>query len=176
MRVLQILVLILGFVILVKAQTSEKAVLTGTVYDATGAVIPGIKVTAIGAKGERFEAETNDEGVYILNLPFNLYDLKAAAGFKSAKYEIIVDLKYLGFEKIVFRDFKFAPSYKGKMYLDVALDADNSNCGAGGCPDDSPPVESNKREISDKILQTRPLEQIPEEQNKPKRKKKNNKR
>ncbi|HEX8369547.1 MAG TPA: hypothetical protein VF604_13455 [Pyrinomonadaceae bacterium] len=60
------------------------------------------------------------------------------------------------------------------MNLDIALDADNSNCGAGGCPE-TLPVESNKREVSDKILQTRPLEELPKEQNKSKRKKKNNK-
>jgi len=162
MKAFQILALIFGLVVLTNAQ---KPVLSGTVYDASGAVVPGAKVTAIGEKGERFEAETNDEGVYILNLPFNLYDSKSVSSdFRIAKYEIIVDLTNRGFEKFVLKDFKFVPSYKGKMNLDIALDTDNSNCGAGGCLPPEPPVESNKREVSGSIL-TRVLEELPKKQN-----------
>ena len=176
MKVLRILVLILGFVILVKAQTNDKSVLTGTVYDAAGAVVPGVKVTATNEKGLKFEAQTNVDGVYVFKLPFNSFDAKASSGaFRTAKYEIIVDLTNLGFEKFVLKDFKFVPSYTGKMNLDIALDVIKSDCDAGGCGENEPPpIETNKREIPDEILQTRPLEELPKEQNKPKRKKKNN--
>lgn len=176
MKVLRILVLILGCVIFVKTQTNDKTVLTGIVYDANGALIPAAKVLAINEKGEKFEALTNDEGVYVLRLPFNAVETKSSVDFRIAKYEIIVDLTNRGFEKFVLKDFKFVASYTGKMNLDIALDVDNSNCGAGGCVINEPPVvESNKREITDKFLQTRPSEELPKKQNKSKRKKKINK-
>lgn len=170
MKILQILVLIFGFVVLVNAQ---KAVLSGTVYDANGAVIPETKIIAINEKGERFKTETNNEGVYVLNLPFNLYDTKNSAHFKIAKYEIIVD-RERGFEKFVLKDFKFVPSYRGKMNLDIALEVYNTNCGVAGCFPDLQFVEFQQPEVSNQILQ-RPLEELPKAQNKPKRKNKNNK-
>ncbi len=169
MKVLQILVLIFGFVVLANAQ---KAILSGTVYDANGAVILDTKITAINDRGEKFKALTNDEGIYILDLPFDLYDRKTSAGFKIAKYEITVEHKH--FKKYLLKDFNFVPSYKGKMYLDIALDVDNSNCGVAGCLPNLQPVESPDLKISDKILQ-KPLEELPKEQNKTKRKNKNNK-
>ena len=111
MKVLQILVLILGLAISINSQTTDKAILSGTIYDANGAVIVGMKVTAINEKGKRFEAVTNDEGIYFLDLPFNLYDPKKSANFKITKYELTVDGINRGFEKIVLKDFKFVPSY-----------------------------------------------------------------
>ena len=165
MKILQILVLMFGFVVLVNAQ---KAVLSGTVYDANGAVIPATKITAINEKGERFETETNGEGVYVLNLAFNLYDTKTSSDFKIAKYEIVID-REKGFEKFVLTDFKFVPSYKGRMNLDIALDVYNTNCGVAGCLPYLQFVESQQPEVSNKILQ-RPLEKLPKAQNKTKRK------
>ncbi len=64
MKISWILVLIVGLAVFANAQ---KGVLTGTVYDANGAVIVKSKVTAVNQKGEKFEATTNDEGVYSLN-------------------------------------------------------------------------------------------------------------
>ena len=60
MKILQNLVLIIGLAICVNAQ---KTTLTGTVYDANGAVIVKSKVTAVNQKGEKFEAVTNEDGV-----------------------------------------------------------------------------------------------------------------
>jgi len=170
MKILQILVLIFGLVIFADAL---KAVLSGTIYDANGAVIPETKITAINEKGEKFETKTNSEGIYVLNLPFNLYDTRTSSNYKIAKYEIVVD-REKGFEKFVLKEFKFVPTYKGKMNLDIALDVYNTNCGVAGCLPYLQFVESQQSEVSNKILQ-RPLEKLPKEQNKSKRKNKNNK-
>lgn len=97
---------------------ARNAVLSGNVYDANGSLIVQAKVTAINERGEKFETLTNDEGIYVLNLPFNQYNSKD--NFKIAKYEITVTKE--GFEKNLMRDFKFVPSSKSKMNLDFALD------------------------------------------------------
>ena len=176
MKVLQILVLILGLAISINSQTTDKAILSGTIYDANGAVIVGMKVTAINEKGKRFEAVTNDEGIYFLDLPFNLYDPKKSANFKITKYELTVDGINRRFEKIVLKDFKFVPSYKGEMNLDFALDSINLEpCGYSGADClNTPVIKTTDVKISDKILQ-KPLEELPKEQNKTKRKNRNNK-
>jgi hypothetical protein len=148
MRFSLIFVLILGSTVFAFAQ---KAVLSGTVYDANGAVIPETIITATNEKGEKFATLTNGEGFYVLNLPFNQYESKSSAGFKVAKYAISAEQKH--FEKFVLKDFKFVPSTNGKMNLDIALDVDTSNCGVAGCLPNLQSVESQKGEVSDKILQ-----------------------
>lgn len=115
MKVLQTLVLILSLAVLVNAQ---KTVLTGSVYDANGAVVVNSKVTAVNQKGEKFENYTNDDGVYTLNLPYNEY--QPAYSFKVAKYDITVEAH--GFEKFTLKDFKVTGKYAKKMQLDFALD------------------------------------------------------
>ncbi len=174
MKFLQVLILISGLVVFVNSQTNNKAVLSGTVYDANGAVIPETKITVINEKGEKFETVTNDEGFYMLDLPYNLYNTKSSADFKIAKYEMIFDKENAGFEKFVLKGFKLVPSYKGRMIVDVALDARNPEpCGYSGAECLSTPViKTEEVKISDKILQ-RPLEKSLKEQNK--RKNKNNK-
>lgn len=156
MRLLQILVLTLGLAVVGSAQ---KSILTGSVYDANGAVIPGAKITVADVKGEKFETKTNNEGVYVLNLPFNPYDTtKSGTGFRIAKYKITVE--GLDFEKSILNDFRFAPSFQGKMNLDFALDvAANDSCEPAGCPE-LLPVESPNIKLSDKIS-TMPLEELP---------------
>jgi len=147
------------------AKEQNISILSGSVYDANGALIIKAKVTAINEKGEKFETLTNDTGIYVLNLPFNLYDTsKSVIDFKIAKYEIIVESEY--FEKFIIKDFKFVPSYKGKMNLDFALDLlENDNCGAGGCiPEQLQPIDSSNTKISDKILK-QSLEQSPKAKN-----------
>ncbi|MBA4123672.1 MAG: hypothetical protein H0X72_14565 [Acidobacteria bacterium] len=101
--------------------------------------------------------------------------MKASANFKTAKYEITVDMENRGFEKFVLKDFKFVPSYKGKMNLDIALDSINPEpCDYSGadCLNATPIDAKIKTITSDKILQ-RPLEELPKEQNKTKGKNKN---
>lgn len=121
MKVLQTLVLFLGLVMFVNAQVNTKAVLSGTVYDANGAVISDVKITAVNQKGEIFDTFSNAEGNYILNLPYTKYDAKSASTFKMAKYEITFDGTKIGFYKNTLKNFNFVPSHK-KMWLDFALD------------------------------------------------------
>ena len=169
MRISQVLVLIFGLTIFVNAQ---KAFLSGTLYDAVGAVIPEVKVTAVNEKGEKFETVTNNDGVYSLSLPYNLYEARtSSANFKIARFEIIVDLEYRGFEKFVVKDFKFIPAYSGKMFFDIALDTKNPEpCGYAGADCLKTPIlEDTKGKVQNKILQ-RPLEKLPKKQNKTKRK------
>lgn len=167
MRCFKIFVLVFGLAVFANGQ---KAVLSGAVYDANGAVVPETVVIAINEKGEKFGTLTNSEGIYVLNLPFNPYNSKA--DFKIAKYEITAEHKH--FKKYVLKDFKFVPSTNRKMNLDIALEVDNSNCGAAGCLPNLHPVEQQKTEVSDKILQ-KPSEKFSKEENKNKRKNKNNK-
>lgn len=97
----------------------NSAILSGSVYDANGYLITQAKITATNEKGEKFETQTNEDGTYILNLPYNPYD-GGDYKYKVSKYEIIVE-KW-GFEKGIISNFKFVPSSNGKMILDVALD------------------------------------------------------
>jgi hypothetical protein len=139
MKILQILVLIFCLVVVANAQ---KAILTGSIYDPGGAVIVKSKVTAINQKGEKFEALSNEEGVYVLNLPLDKY--KPILDQKITKYEIVVE--GLGFEKFVLKNFKFVGATKGQMYLDFALDV-------GAMIDTiSVPTKKKKRKTSAKIL------------------------
>jgi hypothetical protein len=67
------------------AQTTQ-ATITGLVTDATGAVVPGVKVTAANvATGVRAETVSSSTGNYVIpNLPPGTYDVNvSAAGFKS---------------------------------------------------------------------------------------------
>ena len=60
--------------------------ITGGVYDATGAVIPGVEVTAVGLEtGLRLSAETTTVGTYLIpNLPNGEYSVTVTStGFKT---------------------------------------------------------------------------------------------
>ena len=115
MKILQTLVLILGLTVFANAQ---KTVLSGTVYDANGAVIVKSKVTALNQKGEKFETFTNNEGVYTLNLTY--IPVEPGFSYKMAKYDLTVEAE--GFEKFTLKDFNVTGKYTKKMQLDFALD------------------------------------------------------
>jgi hypothetical protein len=112
MKVLQVLLVLFCVAVGVSAQ---KTILTGTVYDANGAVIVKSKVAAVNPQGEKFEALTNNEGIYELNLPY-----KRTSYFKAAKYDVTVEAH--GFETLTLKDFKVIGGFTGKMQLDLALD------------------------------------------------------
>src|SRR5687768_3239888 len=59
------LLLIAAFLTLPALAQAQEAVLTGTVTDQTGAVLPGVTVTAVHeASGNRFVAVTDGRGIY----------------------------------------------------------------------------------------------------------------
>lgn len=120
MRYLWILILVYALAITGTSQSSGTSRLTGTVYDANGAVVAGAKVTAVSVKGEKFETTTNDDGIFVLKLVFSKYDTKSVVNFKEAKYDILVDSP--GFIRSVTKGFVFVPSYKGEMRLDIGLE------------------------------------------------------
>src|SRR6186713_2761570 len=63
----------------------QEAVLTGTVTDSTGGVLPGVTVTAFhGATGNRFFAVTDERGVYRIPARVGGYQITAElAGFAT---------------------------------------------------------------------------------------------
>jgi len=98
----------------------ETSVLTGRIYDAQGYFVPDVKIVAVSSEGKRFETVANDEGVYVLILPFNKYP--GLGTFKEAQFDLIVE-PWKGFLRSETKGFVFVPSQLGKMYLDIALRA-----------------------------------------------------
>src|SRR5688572_11112093 len=76
---------ILGRVLLIAALVSwpsishaQEAVLTGTVTDSTGAVLPGVTITAVHeASGNRFLGVTDERGIYRVPARVGAYQLTA---------------------------------------------------------------------------------------------------
>src|SRR5262245_6134737 len=64
---------------------AQEAVLTGTVTDSTGAVLPGVTVVAVHeATGNRFETVTDGQGAFRVPARVGLYQLTASLqGFAS---------------------------------------------------------------------------------------------
>lgn len=80
----------LGVCLCVAWAQEFRATITGTVTDAQGAVMPGVRVEARNlATGVSVEAVTNDAGIYVAPfLPLGRYVLRASAeGFKTAVRE-----------------------------------------------------------------------------------------
>ena len=56
--------------------------MTGTVYDTNGAVIPFSHVLAQNSAGKEHRTMTNDEGIYKIELPIDIYAIRVdAPGF-----------------------------------------------------------------------------------------------
>ncbi|HEX8491663.1 MAG TPA: carboxypeptidase-like regulatory domain-containing protein [Pyrinomonadaceae bacterium] len=91
-----------------------KMILTGVVYDINGAVIIyDTTVVARDSKGRKYEAATNDEGVYRLELPLGLYRIEVSAnGFCPEQAE----------------RFRVVNSTHGRMSLDFVLEAAEGRC------------------------------------------------
>ncbi|HEV8592186.1 MAG TPA: carboxypeptidase-like regulatory domain-containing protein [Pyrinomonadaceae bacterium] len=117
MAFLRVGLLLVALPLSVMAQGGDTSKLTGTVYDAQGAVIVGAKVTAISANGKKYQTTTKDDGVYVLELPFRKYD--ASRNFTESKYDLIVESP--GFRRSETKEYVFIPSQFGKMMLDIAL-------------------------------------------------------
>src|SRR4029453_8196954 len=69
------------------AALAQEAVLTGTVTDATGGVLPGVTVTVVHeASGNRFVAVTDERGVYRIPARVGAYQIAAELqGFATAQ-------------------------------------------------------------------------------------------
>ena len=85
----------------------KNVVLTGTVYDTNGSVILFSHVLAQNSAGKQYRATTNDEGVYKIELPIDIYAIKFdAPGFCPSRV----------------RFFRLRNSPSGAASLDVVLD------------------------------------------------------
>ncbi len=103
MKFLQILVLILGLVTLANAQ---KSILSGTIYDQDGAIIPNAEVKLKNKKNKIYKAKTSADGVYEIELPKGFYSIEVT----SNNFKIFRVKKYF-----------ISPVFKGKMFCDIAL-------------------------------------------------------
>ena len=99
------------------AQTKDTSKLSGTIYDAKGSVVVDAKITAAG-RGKVFTTVSNQEGVYVLTLPFIRY--QPSQTFKQISYDISVESP--GFKRSETKNYVFIPSQFGKMYFDIALE------------------------------------------------------
>src|SRR5687768_2630093 len=79
------LFLVCALLALPAAGFAQEAVLTGTVTDATGAVLPGVTVTAVHeATGNTFEAVTDGRGAFRIPARIGAYRVTAAlTGFNT---------------------------------------------------------------------------------------------
>ncbi len=92
-RVVLLLVLLLSISWGVRAQSNTEGGISGTVTDATGAVLPGAPVTAASeATGQNFSASTDSTGRYLIsNLQPGTYDLAVKAnGFSQYRETDVV--------------------------------------------------------------------------------------
>ena len=88
MKVLQILVLVIGFSVCVNAQN---IVLSGTVYDINKAIIPGTEIIIKDTNNKTYKATSDDRGEYEISLPFGDYKIEfGSAGFKILR---VINLK-----------------------------------------------------------------------------------
>lgn len=118
MKVLQILFLIFGLFFVVNLQNiagkSVEPVLSGTVYDDNGAVIPGATVKIVGSDKKEFVTKTNDYGIFEIRLFPGNYSIQVES---------------TGFQIFTLEKYRIAPSYKGKMSLDIVLEVrPSSDC------------------------------------------------
>ena len=87
MRDLSRVVLILVVFALPTLASAQEAVLTGTITDSTGAVLPGVTVTALHeATGNRFTAVTDERGMYRIPARVGAYALTVElSGFTTVQ-------------------------------------------------------------------------------------------
>src|SRR5258706_8639024 len=70
------LIILCAILFLPVASSAQEAVLTGTITDSTGAVLPGVTVQATHeASGNNFEAVTDGRGVYRIPTRIGVYKI-----------------------------------------------------------------------------------------------------
>lgn len=130
MKILQVLVLIFGLSVFAKAQ---KVVLSGTLADETGAVISNTKVIATNSERKTYQAVTNADGIFHLEIPSGVYSIDfEATGFKVYKIE----------------KYKVAPIAKGRMNLDIVLEVRNCNDPLVDCHDVTTEPLKNEKQLN----------------------------
>jgi hypothetical protein len=73
-----------------KTSLDKKVMLSGRVYDANGSVVMGSDVLARSRDGNDYQARTNDEGIYNIELPVGIYKVEANAnGFCPKRVELV---------------------------------------------------------------------------------------
>jgi hypothetical protein len=79
------ILLVCALIALPAASDAQEAVLTGTVTDSTGGVLPGVTVVAVNdATGNRFEAVTDERGIYRIPARVGSYVITAElSGFTT---------------------------------------------------------------------------------------------
>ncbi|PYT79375.1 MAG: hypothetical protein DMG40_16490 [Acidobacteria bacterium] len=88
-----VLVLVLTACISLQAQTTGTGTVAGTVTDATGAVVPGVQITATQtATGASRSTTTDAQGYYVFTfLPIGEYEIKASkAGFATIDRKSVI--------------------------------------------------------------------------------------
>ncbi len=85
-RVMRFLFLACGLLAVPAAVFAQEAVLTGTVTDSTGGVLPGVTVVAVNdATGNRYEAVTDEGGIYRIPVRVGAFTITAElSGFATA--------------------------------------------------------------------------------------------
>jgi hypothetical protein len=80
------LLVVCALIALPAAAIAQEAVLTGTVTDSTGAVLPGVTVVAVNdSTGNRFESVTDERGIYRIPARVGAYTISAElSGFTTA--------------------------------------------------------------------------------------------
>ena len=69
---------------------APRVVLTGTVYDKNGSVIVNAELLARSFAGQEYQATTNTEGIYQIELPLDVYKIEAnAPGFCPKRIEMV---------------------------------------------------------------------------------------
>src|SRR5688572_27709921 len=83
------LILVCAFLALPARGFAQEAVVSGTVTDATGAVLPGVTITAVHeATGNKFVAVTDGRGAYRMAARAGVYRVTAELqGFKAVTRE-----------------------------------------------------------------------------------------
>lgn len=108
-----IVLLLLSNVLGQSQQTQTAMTLTGAVYDWNGSVIVnGTKVSAEDRNGKKFDAATNNEGIYSMQLPLGVYTVEAIAP---------------GFCPTRVRGFRVVNATHGRMSLDFVLEVGGSH-------------------------------------------------
>ena len=135
MKILQILVLMFGIFIVANGQEKESLTeLQGIVVDQAGGVIPSTRIVLTNSKGRKFEAFTNEEGMYLIRVPSGTYSIEA-------EYT-----KHRAWKKFKIEEYEIASTKK--MTFDISLRIDEAFTERNGTTYTANPVKEEKKSKS----------------------------